>query len=310
MQKLTSNELDFKDAPRDPISCELLDRKSVTLSMLRLDLIHPYLQGNKWFKLRYNLQACQEQGFDQILSFGGAYSNHLFALAAAGAHLGLNTVGIIRGELVEPLNPVLAFCQARGMHLHPVSRQQYREKADPSFLHELVERFGNSYIVPEGGSNDLALLGCEEIATLACAQAQQPDAIIALACGTGTTMAGVLRGLQRRHAKHSVLGVSVLKAKGYIEGEVERWLGESASGAFPPWHVSDSFHCGGYAKSSMELTEFIENFKDISDIPLEPVYTGKLMLGLFSMIEADAFSPGTEIIALHTGGIIPSQRNS
>lgn len=305
MKGFENEALDFRDAPIEPVSCELLVEKSVALSVLRLDLIHPHLQGNKWFKLRHNLQACQEQGFSQVMSFGGAYSNHLFALAAAGSYFGIDTVGVIRGELVEPLNPVLAFCRSQGMQLHPVSRQQYRNKTCASFLNELRDKFGPSYLVPEGGSNDLALLGCEEIAGLAASRAQKPDAMIAMACGTGTTMAGVVRGLQKRQSSHRVLGVSVLKAEGYIESEVRRWLGEGSSNEQQAWYVSDSFHCGGYAKSSMELAEFIENFKDISDIPLEPVYTGKLVFGLFSMIEGDAFPPGTEIIAIHTGGIIP-----
>ncbi|MFK7863951.1 MAG: 1-aminocyclopropane-1-carboxylate deaminase/D-cysteine desulfhydrase [Pseudohongiellaceae bacterium] len=296
---------EFQAAPVEQVNCELLTAKSLRLRVLRLDKIHPQVQGNKWFKLRLNLASCLEQGLSRVISFGGAYSNHLYALAAAGGQLGLETVGVVRGELVEPFNPVLAYCQSQGMKLHSVSRSEYRQKLDPLFLKELQDKYGPAFIVPEGGSNQLGVQGCEEIATHLCNIAGEGPVTIALACGTGTTLAGVIQGLGKQQANHAVLGVSVLKAEGYIERQTKSWLTEATFSGKQSWYVSDSFHCGGYAKSSMELIEFIERFKEVSDIPLEPVYTGKLFFGLFSMIEADAFPPGSDLIAVHSGGIIP-----
>lgn len=305
VSQLAKFNLGNHDVALEQVNCELLARKSLSLRVLRLDQLHPQIQGNKWFKLRYNLEACLGQGLSKVISFGGAYSNHLYALAAAGNQLNIKTIGVVRGELVEPLNPILAYCQSQGMILHAVTRQQYREKDSVSFINELQQQYGPAFVIPEGGCNVQGVQGCEEIADLVCQHAKSSETTIAMACGTGTTMSGVIQGLIKLQATHSVLGISVLKAEGYIQREVNTWVAEQESLSIPAWHVSDSFHCGGYAKSSLELTEFIENFKDVSDIPLEPVYSGKLFLGLFAMIEEDAFSPGSEIIAIHSGGIIP-----
>lgn len=297
-------ELEFTAPPVNQVDCELLAEKGVSLRVLRLDKIHPHVHGNKWFKLKLNLRAAQEQGHSRVISFGGAYSNHLYALAAAGAYLGLETIGIVRGELVEPLNPVLAFCRSSGMTLYPISRTDYRRKEEPEFLQDLMASYGPAYVIPEGGSNALAFTGCAEIADMVCSIAGESKVTIAMACGTGATMTGVIKGLQLLQSQHPVLGVSVLKAKGMITDHVESWLDKSDIVVNSPWYVSDSFHCGGYAKATLELTEFIEGFAEISDIPIEPVYTAKLFFGIFSMIEADAFPRGAQIIALHTGGII------
>jgi 1-aminocyclopropane-1-carboxylate deaminase len=297
-------DLKFAVPPVDQIDCELLAEKEVTLRILRLDKIHPHIHGNKWFKLKLNIQAAQEQGHSRVISFGGAYSNHLYALAAAGAYFGLETVGIVRGELIEPLNPVLAFCRSAGMALYPVSRADYRRKEEPEFLQELLLNHGRAYVIPEGGSNELAFTGCREIADMVCSIAGDSKVTIAMACGTGATMTGVIEGLQPLHTQHTVLGVSVLNAKGMITNLVESWLDKSDIAVNSPWYVSDSFHCGGYAKSNLELTEFIEGFTDISEVPIEPVYTAKLFYGIFSMVEANAFPRGAQIIALHTGGVV------
>lgn len=286
------------------IDCELLAEKGVSLRVLRLDKIHPHVHGNKWFKLKLNLRAAQAQGHSRVISFGGAYSNHLYALAAAGSYFGLETIGIVRGELVEPLNPVLAFCRSKGMTLYPITRSEYRLKEQPEFLQDLEARYGPAYMIPEGGSNSLAFTGCGEIADMVCAIVGESKVTIAMACGTGATMTGVIQGLQHSQAQHSVLGVSVLNAKGMIADHIESWLGKPDSAVNSPWYVSDSFHCGGYAKTNLELSEFIEGFAEISDIPIEPVYTAKLFFGIFSMIEADAFPRGAQIMALHTGGIV------
>lgn len=298
-------DLELSPPSINSIDCELLAAKGVSLRVLRLDKIHATIHGNKWFKLKLNLRSAKEQGHSRVISFGGAYSNHLYALAAAGSHFDLETIGIVRGELIEPLNPVLAFCRSKGMTLHSISRSEYRRKEEPDFLQDLEANHGPAYMIPEGGSNALAFAGCQEIAEMVCSVAGESKATIAMACGTGATMTGVIRGLQLAQAKHSVLGVSVLKAKGMITDSIEAWLDESGMAIDLPWYVSDSFHCGGYAKTNFELSEFIESFAEISDIPIEPVYTAKLFFGIFSMIEADAFPRGAQIIALHTGGIVP-----
>ena len=286
----------------DPVDCELLHEHDVRLNVLRLDLMHPHIFGNKWFKLRLNLQSALEQQLPAILSFGGAYSNHLYALAAAGKYFGLRTFGVVRGELVEPLNPVLAFARQQGMELIPVTRADYRRKTTPEFLASLRSRFGEFYLIPEGGSNTLAVAGCCEIAEFMRWQTDTGARYVALACGTGTTMAGVVTGLSRMQQlpPASVLGIAVVNAPGALAREVQHWL--PAANAVH-WSVLDDYHLGGYARRSPELEAFLQEFARISTIPLEPVYTGRLMFGLFDQIRRGLIAPGSEVIALHTGGI-------
>lgn len=302
-------DLDIKVPPLEQIECGLLERKGVSLRVLRLDRIHSHIHGNKWFKLKLNLSEAAAEGYSRIVSFGGAYSNHLYALAAAGSDFGFETIGIVRGELIEPLNPVLAFCRSKGMTLCPISRSDYRRKEEPNFIKNLIATYGPAYVIPEGGSNSLAFQGCREIADIVCSAVARPQVTIAMACGTGATMTGVIGGLQSLQSKHGVLGISVLNAEGMIAEKISSWLPASGVGQDVRWYVSDSFHCGGYAKASLELAEFIEGFSEISNIPIEPVYTGKLFFGIFSMVEADAFARGSEIIALHTGGIVDDSKN-
>ena len=295
-------------APRiDPVVCALLQQHDVLLNVLRLDLIHPQIQGNKWFKLKPNLNAALTERHTTILSFGGAYSNHLYALAAAGRHFGLRTIGIVRGELVLPLNPVLAFCQQQGMELVGISRSDYRRKAEPLFLANLQQRFGAFYAVPEGGSNALAVTGCADLAQMLRWQSSARPRLVALACGTGTTLAGIVTGLSAIAPLPavSVLGVAVLKAPGYLAQQVQALLTAGGEAAIQPhWSILDHYHAGGYARTSAGLTAFLQEFARISEIPVEPVYTGKLMYGLFDLIRRGEIAPGTEVLALHTGGVI------
>ena len=289
----------------EPLHCELLSQAAVSLSVLRLDKCHPLLSGNKWYKLKYNLLEFQKQADLPILSFGGAYSNHLHALAGAGKLVGMKTIGIVRGEMPEPLNPVLAYAREQGMALFPVSRDDYRRKQDADFLHELRVRFGDFHLLPEGGSNSLAIKGCAEIASLLKWQDADAKRLVALCCGTGTTMAGLISGLSKIQGDSApeVLGVSVLKGDGYLQGEV---LGQlQACGCIDPvdWRVDDTHHCGGYARSNPALQLFLREFAEFSDLPLEPVYTGKLFYAVFDLIESGVISAGTEIVAIHSGGI-------
>jgi len=294
--------LSFAPPRLDPVDSQLLRDNDVVLNVLRLDLIHPCIHGNKWFKLKYNLLHAQERKISTLLSFGGAFSNHLYALAAAGNHLGLRTIGIVRGELVEPLNPILDFARRQGMQLVPVSREDYRRKTDDQFIAGLHQQFGEFHLIPEGGSNALAIAGCAEIAELLDWQTARAQRYVVLACGTGATLAGLLGGLHRRglQPEPTVLGIGVINAPGYLQQEVRRWLPESCE---LPWSIVETYHGGGYAKTSSVLSDFLKEFATFSSIPLEPVYTGKLMLGLFDLIKQRKLAPGSEIIAIHTGGV-------
>ena len=290
--------------PIDALHCELLRRSGVSLNVLRLDKCHPLLSGNKWYKLKYNLLEFQQQPDLPILSFGGAYSNHLHALAAAGKLFGIRTIGVVRGEMPEPLNPVLAFAKEQGMTLLPVSRGDYRHKLEPEFLEGLRVRFGDFHLLPEGGSNSLAIKGCEEIASLLKWQKPGSKQLVALCCGTGTTMAGLIKGLSEIESESApdVLGISVLKGDGYLQAEILGQLQASACTDPIGWRVDDAHHCGGYARSNSALQSFLSEFAEFSDLPLEPVYTGKLFYALFDLIEKGVISAGTEIVAIHSGG--------
>jgi len=206
----------------EPLYCELLRRTGVSVNVLRLDKCHPLLSGNKWYKLKYNLLKFQQQPELPILSFGGCYSNHLRALAAAGRLLGMRTIGVVRGEMPEPLNPVLRFAREHGMTLLPLSRGDYRRKHEPGFQQNLRDKFGSFHLLQEGGSNSLAIRGCEEIASLLKWQNADSKKLVALCCGTGTTMAGLISGLSKieNDSALRVLGISILKGDGYLQSEV------------------------------------------------------------------------------------------
>ncbi len=304
LNSLDQLQRSFRPPRLQVLTSPLLESKQLRLSVLRLDTVHQEIQGNKWFKLRLNLAHAVAGADQKIASFGGAYSNHLYALAAAGSALGVETVGFIRGEIVEPFNPVIAFLKARNMALIPLSRSDYRRKADPIFLESLLAEHGPAYVIPEGGSNELGVKGCEDIAKLvALAMPVDDQPIVALACGTGATMAGVVNGFTGLGTANKVMGVSVLKAPGYISQAVAAKTTAAASAA-AAWSVSDDYHWGGYGKSHPQLEKFMAGFAQQHDLPLEHVYTGKLFFALDAMIRQDAFPAGSHICALHTGGIV------
>ncbi|PCJ28634.1 MAG: 1-aminocyclopropane-1-carboxylate deaminase [SAR86 cluster bacterium] len=300
-----SLDLDISAPLIEPLRCDLLDRHNICFNILRLDTIHPTIHGNKWYKLKRNLRQFQTKGVSRVLSFGGAYSNHLYALAAAGEHFSLETIGLVRGEIVEPLNPVLKFAKDRGMTLIPLSRTEYRHKHEESFLAKLQDRLGPFQLLPEGGSNLLAVQGCEEIAESIRWQSSSRPRIVALCCGTGATMAGIVAGLSHQSSSNpaEVLGISVLKGEGYLQGEVRKWLEKNHCQSATNWRVEENYHCGGYAKTNPGLKAFLESFSTSFSLPLEPVYTGKLIYALFNMIKEGVIPDGVEIIAIHTGGI-------
>ncbi len=260
--------------------------------MKRLDLMNSVAAGNKFFKLKYNLKRASAENYDTLLTFGGAYSNHIWATAQAGKHWGFRTIGVVRGdELTQnwKSNPSLSQAYKAGMQFKFVTRSQYRQKNEPDFLEELKDEFGAFYLLPEGGTNELAVQGCAEILT-------ETDAEFDLICcsvGTGGTLAGLEQSLLK---EQSVLGFSALKADSLKED-----IRKFASGT--KWDLSKDYHFGGYAKVNIELINFINNFKKTTDIPLDPVYTGKMMYGIADMALKGRFKPGTSILAIHSGGL-------
>ncbi|WP_460617413.1 1-aminocyclopropane-1-carboxylate deaminase/D-cysteine desulfhydrase [Hymenobacter ruber] len=272
----------------------------VRLLLWRDDLVNPDLPGNKARKLKYNLMAAREQGHHTLLTFGGAYSNHIAAVAAAGRLLGFRTIGLIRGD--EPavgaaLNPTLAQAVADGMSLHYLDRTAYRRRAEPEFIAEQLAGFGPAYVLPEGGTNELALSGCAELV----AEIQQKVAFdaLAVAVGTGGTLAGLLTGLAGQ--QHAV-GVAALKNGGFLRAEIDALTQAAAGQAFDNYSLQTDYHFGGYAKYSAELLAFIQQFQVRHGVLLDPIYTGKLLFGVLDLIAKGYFRRGSTVVAIHTGG--------
>ncbi|MFH9088025.1 1-aminocyclopropane-1-carboxylate deaminase/D-cysteine desulfhydrase [Streptomyces sp. NPDC017673] len=274
------------------------ERRGLRLLLKRDDLIHPQLIGNKWRKLVPNIAAADGRA---LVTFGGAYSNHLRATAAAGRLLGLPTTGVVRGqELADrPLNPSLARCAADGMRLHFIDRSTYRRKTEPETLTGILRAAGaeDAYVVPEGGSNTEAVRGCRALGTELRGRAD----VVAVACGTGGTLAGLAAGLA---AGQRALGVPVLKG-GFLEADVAA-LQERAFGARSgTWTLDDRFHCGGYARTTAELEAFAQDFEQRHGLPVERLYVAKLLFGLVALAEENAFARGTAIAAVVTGRPFP-----
>lgn len=274
--------------------------RGVALWIKRDDLLAPEpndpLCGNKWRKLQYNLTLAKEAGHQQLMTFGGAYSNHIAAVASAGRHFGFQTIGVIRGELVS--NPTLDRAEANGMQLHFIDRGSYRQKQDPAFLQTLTKRFGPSYILPEGGTNTDAFTGCAQLAQEILAQHSSKPTHLAVACGTGGTAAGLIDGLAGNAA---LLGISVLKG-GFMSKEINGHL-ELLPNTTTPWCVMDDYHHGGYALRSPALDDFIQRFYQEHGIVLDPIYTGKLFFALYDLLDQDYFPRGSDVVAIHTGGL-------
>ncbi|MGW0732934.1 1-aminocyclopropane-1-carboxylate deaminase/D-cysteine desulfhydrase [Streptomyces sp. NPDC002851] len=281
-------------SPLREVEDDRFARHGVRLLLKRDDLIHPDLPGNKWRKLALNLRAATGR---PVLTFGGAYSNHLRATAAAGRLLGFPTVGVVRGdELADrPLNPSLARCAADGMRLHFVTRSTYRRKTEPETLADILTTIGaeDAYVVPEGGSNSLAVQGCTALG----AELRDTTDIAAVACGTGGTLAGLAAGLG---PGQRALGVAVLKG-GFLAAEVARLQTAAFGGPRGDWHLADRFHCGGYARTTPELDAFAADFEDRHGLPVERVYVAKLLYALTTLTEEGAFPRGTRLTAVITG---------
>lgn len=281
-------------SPVEELHDERLERHGVRLLVKRDDLIHPHVPGNKWRKLKYNLQAARERGFTTLVTFGGAYSNHVRAVAAAGQALGFATVGVIRGEERLPLNPSLGFAAAQGMRLTYMDRSTYRRKTDADVVERLRERFGEFYLIPEGGSNALAVKGCAELP----GEISVDYDLVCCACGTGGTLAGIAAGLP--DGKRA-LGFQVLKGGDFLSEEVRRLQREAYGNVGDNWSVNADFHFGGYAKRTPELAVFIDDFRARHNIALDHVYVAKLMYGVFALAGTQRIPAGTTVVAIKTG---------
>ena len=267
----------------------------VRLFIKREDMIHPVISGNKWRKLKYNLEAAKKDGHKVLLTFGGAYSNHIHATAGAARQYGFQSIGIIRGEEHLPLNPTLKQAAGMGMKLYYMDRSTYREKHSDKVIEDLRDLFGNFYLVPEGGTNTLAIRGAAEIVS----EIRDHYDYVVAACGTGGTITGIITGLE---GKAKALGVAVLKG-GFLQNDVRHWLKQMSHEKLNHWEINDSYHFGGYAKFNETLIGFINDFKDRHKVPLDPVYTGKMMYGILDLIKQDYFAAGARILAIHTGGL-------
>ncbi len=274
------------------LSLPILKEKDVSITLKREDLLHPYISGNKYRKLKYNLEAAQMKGHHTLLTFGGAYSNHIDALAYAGKEKGMQTIGVIRGEEIKDAwssNTTLKRASANGMVFKFVSREAYREKDSDGFVSQLRKDFGDFYTIPEGGTNALAVKGCEEILD----SNDQKFDIICTCVGTGGTVSGLINA---SNTSQKVLGFSALKGD-FLKSDIRKMVKKDN------WRLITDYHFGGYAKINIELIDFINQFKATTDIPLDPIYTGKMLFGLLDMIKNDNFVPGTNILVIHTGGI-------
>jgi len=274
-----------------------IKEKNVQLFIKREDELHHFISGNKYRKLKYNLEEAKRLGHHTFITFGGAYSNHIAAAAAAGFEFGFKTIGVIRGdELAKRLdevletNPTLKFASEHKMNFDFVSRTNYRDKTSEEFIKRLKEKYGDFYLVPEGGTNELAVKGCEEILT----EEDTKYNVICSSIGTGGTISGLINSL-KPHQK--VIGFPALKGD-FLQHEIRKYVL-----TFENWSLNTNYSFGGYGKISEELILFINKFKEETKIPLDPVYTGKMLFGIVDLIKKDYFSEGTKILAIHTGGL-------
>ncbi|MFF3206533.1 1-aminocyclopropane-1-carboxylate deaminase/D-cysteine desulfhydrase [Streptomyces sp. NPDC002962] len=285
-------------SPLQEVSDERFGRYGVRLLLKRDDLIHPELIGNKWRKLAPNLERAAGR---TLLTFGGAYSNHLRATAAAGRLLGQPTVGVVRGDELagRPLNPSLARCAADGMRLYFVDRSTYRRKAEPDVLGKLLDTVGarDAYVVPEGGSNAAAVRGCRALGE----ELRGRTDVVALACGTGGTLAGLAAGLA---PGQRALGIPVLRG-GFLGDGIQALQEEAFGGRRGEWRLDERFHFGGYARVTPELEAFAADFEGRHAVPVERLYVAKSLYGLVALAEEGAFARGTTVTAVITGRPFP-----
>ncbi|GMQ26509.1 pyridoxal-phosphate dependent enzyme [Algoriphagus sp. oki45] len=292
--------MDYLHEPRiQPLFHDLLAEKKLELAILRLDEVHPLVSGNKFFKLKYNLQQAKKEGKSMILTFGGAFSNHIHATAAASQIEGFKSIGVIRGEGTDSKNPTLAYAREKGMELHFVDRKTYREKNTFSVIEDLKQKFGDFYLIPEGGTNQLAIQGTSEILNPGASAFTH----LATPIGTGGTLLGLAASLL---PYQTLLGISVLKGE-FIRQEMENLAAQYQVQSKGQVQIETQFHFGGYARWKQELIEFIRWFWKEFQVPLDPIYTGKMGFAIWEKIKNDHFPTDSKILIIHTGGLQGSQ---
>jgi 1-aminocyclopropane-1-carboxylate deaminase/D-cysteine desulfhydrase-like pyridoxal-dependent ACC family enzyme len=271
----------------------LFAEKQVSVAVLRLDQIHPVVSGNKLFKLHYFIIDALEGNRKGILSFGGAYSNHLVAVAFASQQAGLKAVGIVRGEKPAKLSPSLTECLDYGMDLRYLSREEYREKGESNFLTRIEQQFPGYQLIPEGGYHPKGAAGAALISEMIPVGTSH----VCCAAGTATTLAGLLLGAQKRY---EIVGFNVLKGMSDMQERLHYLTNtKNLSGV----RIDDDYHFGGYAKKNKLLLDFMNQFYLQHGVPTDFVYTAKMMFGVLDSIKRDVFAKGSNIICLHTGGL-------
>jgi 1-aminocyclopropane-1-carboxylate deaminase len=284
-----------------PLHHPLFNKHKVLVEIKRDDIIHPIISGNKWRKLKFNLRHVkQTKEIKGVLSFGGSYSNHIHALAFACFEQNIPCIGIIRGEVEYADNFTLSWAKHWGMKLHFVDRKTYRRRHDNDYQAELQQQFPDYYIVPEGGSNKLAIAGVSEIIT-ELAQQTKFDTLIA-PVGSGGTLAGLILGDQLNNTAHNILGIAVLKHGEYLEDEINNLLPKTDQ-AHEKWQLLSQFHRGGYAKFNTDDLQRIVEFNRITGVDFEPVYSGKMILAFLDLLDQGYFNQDERIVLLHTGGM-------
>ncbi|MCW5316033.1 pyridoxal-phosphate dependent enzyme [Nostoc sp. KVJ3] len=299
----------FFPPPIQKINSEIAHSAGVDLYVLRLDLMHPWVNGNKWFKLKYNLLEAKQKNFTTLLTFGGAYSNHIYATAAAGNLFGFRTIGVIRGEERLPLNPTLSFAVKQGMQLVYLNRDMYRQRNTSALEEYLQQHFDEVFIIPEGGSNLNGVRGCMEIIGDAMPTAGYAYAFdhICVACGTATTLAGIALSLYKGQR---AIAFPVLKNGAFLAQEIESLLTNYLASDLPTpsnypasWELMCDYHFGGYAKVNDELLMFSQQFTEEHGVPLDYVYTAKMFYGVMDLLKQGFFGKGDSLLLVHTGGL-------
>lgn len=284
-------------SPVQELQHPLFQKHNIRVSIKRDDLIHPIISGNKWRKLKGNIAQAKELGKKGIISFGGAYSNHIHALAYACFKENLQAVGIIRGESHYQNNYTLKWAAHWKMQLRFVDRKTYKRRYDSEYLQTIEDQYKNYLVVPEGGSNTLALLGVADVITELKQQSEYNT--LMLPVGSGGTIAGLIAA---DNTSHNIIGVTVLKQGEYLTKEIIQLLPEQTK-HYQNWQLLHQYHCGGYAKFSKEDCQKINQFSAIVDVPFEPVYSGKMVLALLDLVEQGFFPSGHKIMLVHTGGL-------
>jgi 1-aminocyclopropane-1-carboxylate deaminase len=280
------------------IKPEWLHIDSYQLFIKRDDQIHPQISGNKWRKLKYQLLAILSENKNtsdrHIISFGGGYSNHIHALAYCCYKLGIKLTAIIRGDYSHSLTPMLTDIKHLGCDIKFVTKKQYSQRNDSDYLHTLKQQFPKAAIIPEGGSHEMALCGINELVS---EFSNSYDVIVCPVASAGT-FAGLIRSCPDKMALH---GIAMLKGQGYLENETQRLFPDAINAS--NWTIHHDFHCGGYAKKTLALSNFCDAFTTQTTIPIEPIYSGKMLYAVKQLIEKQYFPLGSKILTIHTGGL-------